>query len=745
MERFIFPNVTDNLTRYRLPVGMMNLAEFIIHIESMNANISIPVVRKAYEFSNWAHKGQKRASGEPYIEHCLNVAFILAEQHLDGDTVAAGLLHDIVEDCNIGINELAHEFSPEIAALVDGVTKLGAYQMKSRAENQADYFRKMLISMANDIRVILIKLADRLHNMRTLEYLPHEKQLVIATETRDVYAPLAHRFGMAKIKWELEDLSLKYIKADVYRYLMERIDLTRSERETYIQDIVQTLTKALTDDGVAVEITGRAKHFDSIYRKMVKRQKPFEEIYDLIAIRVVTPTVKDCYHALGVIHNMWTPVADRFHDYIATPKQNMYQSLHTTVVGPNGRMVEIQIRTPSMHYVAEYGIAAHWLYKEGKHVLEESDRQLSWLREVLDWQKDMTNPEEFMEFLKIDLFHDEVFVFTPNGELKHLPLGATALDFAFAVHTNVGVHCVGTKVNGRLVPFETVLKSGDEVEVMTSPHAEPSRDWLKVCKTTSARAKIRKYMKQKGFDESYALGKEMFERAIKKRKLKYPSEEQLDDAAMALSYTSSEQMLAKLGSGDLALGGLMSKLFPQEEETQGKPSIIKKFVDKARGGKGIRVEGMGNMMFRFANCCQPVPGERIVGFITRGRGLSIHRADCVNAIIAAQEPERKVEVSWDVGGEASFLVRLAIVVEYRKNILYDITEVVANCDAEVRGAELSSKEAIATGHFVIEIKNISHLNRVIAAIRKKISRVIKIDRVFGGETDQGEPNESNSN
>ncbi len=733
MDKFVYPTSSDNLTRYRLPVGLMNLAEFIIQIEAMNANINIPIVRKAYEFSNWAHKGQKRASGEPYIEHCLNVAFILAEQHLDGATVAAGMLHDVVEDTDVTIEDLAREFSPEIASLVDAVTKLGYYQFKSRAENQSDYFRKMLISMASDIRVILIKLADRLHNMRTLEFLPHDKQVDIATETREIYAPLAHRFGMAKIKWELEDLSLKYIKPDAYRYLMERIDLTRAEREAYIDEISTTLGRALQEEAVQAEITGRAKHFDSVYRKMVKRQKPFEEIYDLIAIRIVTPTIKDCYHALGVIHNMWTPVADRFHDYIAIPKQNGYQSLHTTVVGPKGRMVEIQIRTPSMHYVAEFGIAAHWLYKEGRHVLDESDRQLSWLREVLDWQKDMTNPEEFMEFLKIDLFQDEVFVFTPNGEIKHLPLGATALDFAFAVHTSVGVHCSGTRVNGRLVPFETVLRSGDEVEIMTSPHAEPSNDWLKICKTTSARTKIRKYLKQKGFEQSLALGREMFERAIKKRNAKLPSDEQLLDAAMALSFTSAEQMFSKLGSGDLAVGALMSKLFPEESAAPAKPSLIKKFVDRARGGKGIKVEGMDSMMFRFANCCSPVPGERIVGFITRGRGLTIHRSDCVNAIILAQEPERKVDVTWDVAAEQSFLVRLAIVVEYRKNILYDITEVMADCDAEVRGAELTSKEAIAVGQFVIEIKNISHFNRVVAAIKKKIPRVVRVERVFGGE------------
>jgi GTP diphosphokinase / guanosine-3',5'-bis(diphosphate) 3'-diphosphatase len=730
-----YPTVSNELTKFRFPTGEMNLAEFIINVEAMNANIAIPIVRKAFVFSNNAHKGQKRKSGEPYIEHSLNVAFILAEQHLDGDTVAAGLLHDVVEDCQVKIEDIAKEFSPEIAQLVDGVTKIGVYRFRSKEEDQADYFRKMLISMSRDIRVIMIKLADRLHNMRTLEYLEKDRQVEIATETRDIYAPLAHRFGMAKIKWELEDLSLKYVKPDVYHYLMERIDLTRTQREEYIKDIAEILSKALQTDGLVVEVTGRAKHFDSIYRKMLKRGKPFEEIYDLIAMRVVTRSIKDCYHALGVIHNLWTPVSDRFHDYIATPKQNMYQSLHTTVVGPDGRMVEIQIRTQAMHYVAEFGIAAHWLYKEGKHTLAESDRQLSWLREVLDWQKDMTNPAEFMEYLKTDLFHDEVFVFTPNGELKHLPQGATALDFAFAVHTDVGTHCSGTKINGRLVPFDTPLKSGDEVAVMTSPHCEPALDWLKTCKTTSARSKIKKYLKQKNFDEALALGKQMFENALKKKAVKAPSDDVILDAAMALSFTSLDQMYASLGSGNVSIATIMSKIYPPEAEAPEEKSILKKFVDRARGGKGIKVEGLSNMMFRFARCCQPVPGEKIIGFITRGRGITIHRQDCVNAIIAAQEPERRVEVSWDVGPGLGFLVRIMVVLEYRKNILYDITEVISNTDAEVRGAELKSGEAASVAHFVVEIKNISHLNRVIENIRKKIKGVIKIDRALGGDTD----------
>lgn len=722
------------LTKYRFPMGMMNLAQFIIHVESMNANLNIPLLRKAFEFTSWAHRTQKRASGEPFVEHCLNVAFILAEQHLDSATVAAGLLHDVVEDTDVTTERLKREFSPEISHLVDGVTKLGAYKYQSREEGQADYFRKMLISMADDIRVILIKLADRLHNMRTLQYLDRNKQLQVAEETRDIYAPLAHRFGMAKIKWELEDLSLKFLNPEVYDGLMQQVDEARHEREAYLNEVTSALGKLLRSEGLEVEISGRAKHFDSIFRKMMKRGVPFSQIYDLVAVRVMAKSVRDCYHAMGIIHSHWTPVHDRFHDYIAVPKQNMYQSLHTTVVGPRGRMVEIQIRTPAMHHVAEYGIAAHWLYKEGKEALDDSDRQLSWLREVLTWQKEMTSPEEFLEYLKIDLFQDEVFAFTPRGELKHLRRGATGLDFAFAVHTDVGLHCTGTKINGRLVPFETELRSGDEVEVLTSPHAEPSWDWLNICRTAAARGKIRKYLRQKGFEQAMRLGKEMLERSLKKKRIKLPSEQQILDAGMAISYTDVDQVYSAIGRGDLDVESFITRMFPPDEEAPPKESIIKQFVDRARGASGIRVEGMDNLMFRFAQCCQPVPGEKIVGVITRGRGLSIHRRTCANIVKANFQEERLIEVSWNVSAGQGFLVRLSIVVEDRKNIVLEITDAIASVDADVRGVELNSGEATAVGTFVIQIRNISQLNRVMDRIKKRVKGVIKIERTFGIET-----------
>ncbi|MCK4856451.1 MAG: bifunctional (p)ppGpp synthetase/guanosine-3',5'-bis(diphosphate) 3'-pyrophosphohydrolase [candidate division Zixibacteria bacterium] len=723
----------DRLPKYKFPMGLMNLAQFIIHVEAINADVNIPLLRKAYEFSSWAHRGQKRKSGEPYVEHSLNVAFILAEQRLDSATVAAGLLHDVVEDAGITIEVIEKEFSAEIAQLVNGVSKLSAYRYNSREEIQADYFRKMLLSMADDIRIIIIKLADRLHNMRTLEYLDRKRQVQIATETREIFAPLAHRFGMAKIKWELEDLSLKYLNPNVYDELVKRIDESRSDRQAYINEVTSALSKMLREEGLQAEISGRAKHFDSIYRKMAKRKLPFDQIFDLVAVRIITGTIKDCYHTMGVIHNQWTPVNDRFHDYIAVPKQNMYQSLHTTVVGPRGRMVEIQIRTRAMHHVAEYGIAAHWLYKEDKKELDEADRQLAWLHEVLTWQKEMTSPAEFLEYLKIDLFQDEVFVFTPKGELKRLRHGATALDFAFSVHTDVGLHCSGTKVNGRLVPFETLLKSGDEVEVLTSPHAEPSWDWLATCKTSVACAKIRKYLKQKGFEESVRLGKEMLERTLKKKRLKQPSQEQIIDAAMALSFTGADQMFSMVGHGEIDADKLVAKIYPPDTPDHPKESLVKKFVDRARHGQGIKVAGIDNMMFRFARCCQPVPGEKIVGFITRGRGISIHRADCINAIKHAQEPERQVEVSWDVRAGQGFLVKLRVIIEERKNIMADIIEVIASADADIRGAEISSGEAAALGQFIIQIKNINHLNRVMDRIKRKVKGVIEIERSFGSD------------
>jgi len=705
---------------------IMNLAEFIIAVESHNANIDIPLVKKAYEFSNRVHRGQFRESGDPFVEHCLNVAFILAEQHMDSATIAAGLLHDAIEDAGATAEQIKAEFGEEIATLVDGLSKMSDLKFKSLAEQQVEYFRKMLLSMAKDIRIIVIKLADRLHNMRTLAHLPEDKRKRIALETREIYAPLAHRFGMARIKFELEDLAFKYLNPKEFADVEKKIAESSDEREAYIKDLTGPLREALEKASIKAEITGRAKHFFSVFRKTITRGVPFEQIYDLLAMRVVVDTVTDCYHVLGIIHTMWAPVPDRFHDYIANPKSNMYRSLHTTVVGPRGKMIEIQIRTHAMHYTAEYGIAAHWLYKEGKKTHGELDRQMTWLREILEWQREMTNPEEFMEYLKVDLFQEDIFVYTPAGELKQLPRGSTALDFAFAVHSDVGFHCVGAKVNGKFVPLSTKIESGDEIEIKTSPHQTPSQDWLKVVKTTRAKTKIKHWLKQKGFEQAVTLGKEMVEREIKKRRSTHPSDNEMLDLASMNGYTNLEQMYSAIGSGSASLQTILNKILPQQEK--GEPSLVKRFIDQARGAsQGVRVAGLGNLMYRFASCCQPVPGEKIVGFVTRGRGLSIHRADCQNAAAVYEEPERRVDVEWDVEKGQSFLVRLYALVEDRKNLLKDITEAIAEVDVNVRGGEIAAGQSPAVGHFVIEIQNYGQLTRAISRMRK-VTGVLSVDR-----------------
>ncbi|MDH4222928.1 MAG: bifunctional (p)ppGpp synthetase/guanosine-3',5'-bis(diphosphate) 3'-pyrophosphohydrolase [candidate division Zixibacteria bacterium] len=708
----------------------MNLAEFVIKIESFNANVDIPLLRKAYEFSDRAHHGQFRESGDPYIQHCLEVAFILAEQHLDTSTITAGMIHDVIEETEITLHEIKKEFGEEIAMLVDGVTKIGEFKFESAEEEQVEYYRKLLLSMAKDIRVIIIKVADRLHNMRTLNALYKEKQLKIAKETREVYAPLAHRFGMAVIKTELEDLSLRYIDPDAYFQLLKSTDERKGEREEYIQEVLKPLKTELDRSEIKSEIAGRAKHLFSVYRKIKEQNKPLDEIYDLFAIRVIVDTVTECYQALGVVHSLWTPIAERFRDYIATPKRNMYQSLHTTVIGPRGRAVEIQIRTHQMHHTAEYGIASHWLYKEGKKELDESDKQMIWLREVLEWQRELSNPTEFLEYLKIDLFQDDVFVFTPKGELRQLPKGSTPLDFAYAIHSDIGDHCSGSRVNDRMVPLNTGLASGDKVEIFTSPHQIPTTDWLKIVKTTKARSKIKHFLKQKKYEESLNLGREILEKELKKHHLKMMGEQKITDLGMRLNLSSSEALLTALGNGTLSIKQVIQEILPEEKPSELKEGVIQKFVEKARGKSGIRIQGLGNLMFRFARCCQPIPGERVVGFITRGRGVSVHRADCINALQMMVESDRKVEVEWDVDRNQSFMVNLEILVEDRKNILKDITEAIADSDTNVRGAEIKPGLAATVGSLIIEVKNLRHLNKAIKRI-KRVKGVIEVERAKG--------------
>lgn len=717
----------------------MNLAEFIIRIESYNSNIDIPLIKRSFEFSDKAHAGQKRQSGEPYIEHCLEVAFFLAELHMDSATIAAGMIHDVVEDTNYTIEDIRSEFGDEVADLVDGVTKLGAVHFSSREEQQVEYFRKMLLSMAKDVRVILIKLADRVHNMRTLHHLPPDKQKRIALETREVYCPLAHRFGINKAKIELEDLSLKFMEPEVYGELVERIQERKEERESYIQSIVKPLKEALAKDNIIASVNGRAKHLDSIHRKIKVRRVPFEDIYDLFAIRVLVNNERECYHALGIIHSMWKPVTGRFHDYIANPKPNGYKSLHTTVFGPDNKRVEIQIRTHQMHYVAENGIAAHWLYKEGRQQMSRDDRQMSWLRDILEWQKDTTNPTEFLEYLKIDLYSEDIFVFTPNGRLVHLPRGATPLDFAFQIHTEVGIHCAGAKINGRLQPLSTRLNSGDKVEIITNPNRTPSHDWLKMVASSSARTRIKRWLKQAGFEQSVALGKEMLERKLKELRLPFPSDDAMQEYAEHLDRKTADNLLAAIGNGSISLQSVITQIQPEERKEP--VGLVSKVIDRIRRSKGIKVQGLDNMMFRFAGCCQPVPGDTIVGFITRGRGVTIHQAECPSAIeLNNQSPERRIEVSWDTSRDQSFIVQLEMIVEDRKNMLRDVSQAIADANTNVRGAEMYAHDTTATGKFVIEVSSLTHLNRVIDKVRK-VRGVLSVKRAHSRDTsvEEAEP------
>ncbi|UCC45481.1 MAG: bifunctional (p)ppGpp synthetase/guanosine-3',5'-bis(diphosphate) 3'-pyrophosphohydrolase [Candidatus Zixiibacteriota bacterium] len=705
----------------------MNLAEFIIHVEAYNSNIDVGLVRKAYEFSDRAHASQKRYSGQPYVQHCLEVAFILAELHMDSTTIAAGLLHDVVEDTEYRVADIRAEFGDEIAELVDGVTKISAMQFTSVEEQQVEYFRKMLLSMAKDIRVILIKLADRLHNMRTLEHLREDKRRRIAIETRDVYAPLAHRLGINKAKVELEDLALKYIDADEYERIGRLLSERREERDQYIQQIVEPLKEALAKDGIVASVQGRAKHLDSIYRKIKVRGVPFEEIFDLHAIRVIVNTERECYHAVGIIHSKWNPAPQRFHDYIANPKTNGYRSLHTTVHGPGNKLVEVQIRTHQMHHVAENGIAAHWLYKEGRREMSRDDRQMAWLRNVLEWQKDLTNPSEFIEYLRMDLYSDDIFVYTPKGKLINLPRGSTPLDFAFQVHTEVGLHCAGAKINGRLQPLSTRLQSGDQVDIITNKNRHPSHDWLKLVRTAAARTRIRRWLKQSGFEQSATLGRQIVERKLKEYRVRMPDDEQILECAEKLDKKSPDELFAAIGNGSMATARLIQLIVPEKEkETSG---FVGKVLERIRGSKGIRVQGLDNMMFRFAGCCQPVPGEDIAGFITRGRGVTIHHASCDTAMeLANNHPERKIDVSWDTGKDQWFVVQLDLITEDRKGVLRDLTEAIADSNTNVRGTEMHTRDdSTAVGSFVVEVSNLSHLNRIIDKI-KKVKGVISVKR-----------------
>jgi GTP diphosphokinase / guanosine-3',5'-bis(diphosphate) 3'-diphosphatase len=707
-----------------LPPGLYS------RIEPYEERLDLGLITRSYEFSKFAHAGQKRHSGEDYVTHCVEVTEILAELHLDSVTLASGLIHDVVEDTSATLEDVQGAFGDEVVKVVDGLTKISRVQFRTNTEQQVENYRKLLLSMAQDARVILIKLADRLHNMRTLEHLREEKRRRIALETREIYAPLAHRLGMATIKWELEDLCFKFLEPDAYRELARKIAEKRGEREHLIEMLRNPLREDLQAAGIVCEVTGRPKHIWSIHRKMEKRDKPYEEIYDLMAVRVIVETITDCYHALGIIHNKWTPLQERFHDYIATPKSNLYRSLHTTIFGPGGRLYEIQIRTREMHRTAEYGIAAHWKYKEGTRSGSEVDETLSWFRQVLEWQQDAREPEEFMEFLRIDLFQDEIFVFTPSGDVKQLPRGATPIDFAFAVHSEVGVRCAGAKVNGRITPLSRELRNGDTVEILTDAKQRPSRDWLAFVKTARARNKIRQWIKEEEFGSSVRLGKDFIEREVKKARRGRVSEDRFDAVAKTLDLPDAEHLFAALGRGDIGPSAVFKELWPDapEPEPARPPSAFERLVSRVRGSSGgVRIQGMENLMVRYGQCCQPVPGDPVIGYITRGRGVSIHRTDCPNVLHLADHPERRVEIEWEAEVGERFFVRLEMEGTDRRGLVADIASTITANNTNMRSVNIQAEEMGVRGEFVVEVENLDHLKRVVNAIRR-IKGVLSVER-----------------
>ncbi|MGD8320462.1 MAG: bifunctional (p)ppGpp synthetase/guanosine-3',5'-bis(diphosphate) 3'-pyrophosphohydrolase [Gemmatimonadota bacterium] len=707
-------------------------------LEAYADRLDVEKIREAYTLAADAHAGQRRASGEDYVSHTVEVATILAQLRLDTASIISGLIHDTVEDTALSLSDLEKQFGAEVTTIVDGVTKLGKVQFSSATEQQVENYRKMLLSMADDARVILVKLADRLHNMRTLEHLAPSKQKRIALETREIYAPLAHRLGMAAIRWELEDLAFKFLEPEAYDELVKKVKHRRKEREREILEMQRPLEEALEEAGIPAEVSGRPKHLWSIHRKMVRRGRPYEEIYDLMAMRVTTDSVQSCYAALGVIHSRWTPIPERFHDYVATPKSNMYRSLHTTVFGPGGRRYEIQIRTEEMHRTAEYGIAAHWRYKEGGQGPpadkgeNEVDEALTWFRQVLEWQQDTKEPEEFMEFLRMDLFQGEIFVFTPKGEVKSVPQGSTPIDFAFSVHTEVGLHCAGAKVNGRIAPLSRELRNGDTVEIITNPRQHPNRDWLAFVKTSRARQRIRQWIRKEEFDSAHKLGKDFLDRELKKAKRSLPSsQDDLGRAANALGYPDFDHVYAALGRGDVGPTAVLKQLFPDHdpaEVAQRTPTALERLAERLRiSSRGVRIQGMDNLMVRYARCCQPVPGDAVVGYITRGRGVSIHRQDCPNVLALSRDPERRVEIEWAAEKGDRFFVRLYMRGTDRRGLLSDVAKAISDTGTDIQHADMRSGDGGVTAEFVVEVQDLPHLEKVRRAIGR-VKGVLTVER-----------------
>lgn len=733
----------------------------------------LALLRQAYEYAELHHRGQKRSSGHDYITHPLAVAQILAGLHLDADTLTAALLHDVVEDTKVTDEEIVRLFGAHIAHLVDGVTKLKRLRFETREEQQAENLRKMFLAMAKDVRVALIRLADRLHNMRTLRFRPPEKQKRTAEETLEIFAPLAHRLGMSAIKWELEDIALRYIDPQQYYRIVHLMSRKREARERYVNEVMETLRARLSEMGLIADLNGRAKHIYSVYKKMTELRKEFNEIYDLFAVRVIVDSVKDCYAVLGIVHTMWKPMPGRFKDYIAMPKANMYQSLHTTVIGPSGEPLEIQIRTWNMHRTAEYGIAAHWIYKEQGYAEKQAERpngpvvaitgheggagaslqaannafakKLAWFREVLEWQQDFRDAQEFMETLKIDLFSDEVFVFTPKGQVIELPAGSTPIDFAYRIHTDVGNRCVGAKVNGRIVTLDTRLKTGDIVEILTSRLSYgPSADWLKVAQTSQARQKIRMWFKKEKRDENVVKGRDLLEKEIAKHKLDPHAvmATALPEALSKFNFAKPDDMFASIGYGALSPTQVMTRILErirrQEsviETVEALPTapLQEREHKKKTGGRnngGVRVKEIDNVLIRFSKCCNPVPGDDIVGFVTRGRGVSVHRQDCPNVTTMTSDGGRMLEVEWELGANVSYNVDIEVTALDRRGLINEVMNAVAETKTDITAVTgKADKRRMATILLSINIRNIDHLHSVVERI-KRVKDIYAVRRVI---------------
>ena len=718
---------TSELKKYQIILDNLSL-----DMENLEHHSDINLIKKAFDIGYTAHKGQLRKSGEEYFNHCIEVATQLSEWNMDRDVVIAGLLHDTLEDTDITKDDLVEHFNEEISKLVEGVSKLSDIKFNSRKQKQAENFMKMFLTVAQDIRVIIIKFSDRLHNLRTINHLSLIKQRRVAEESRDIFVPLAHRLGMNNIKTEMADIILKTLEPKVYKDLKKKVSASKKKRESYINKFIEPLNKSLLDSNINANVYGRAKNYSSIYYKMQNREKDFDEIFDLFAIRIIVEKMDECYAALGVIHQTYKPFPDRFKDYIATPKQNGYQSIHTTVIGSSGNMVEIQIRTKEMDKTAEVGIAAHWTYKEddsNSNKKKDIDRHVKWLRELIEnIQSEDKNPQEFLKLLKINLFQDEIFVFTPEGDLVQLKTKSTPIDFAFEVHTQVGMHCIGAKVNFKQVPLNTELKSGDKVEIITSKKQTPSHAWLKFVQSPKAKSHIKRWVNKIDNDKSISLGKEVLEKTLRRLK-QLKVLDNIEENPTLMGFNNPDLIFSEVAKGHITARDLIEKYSPNLEESplEKDETLTQKFIQKARGyTKGVKVGGISNTLISFAKCCNPIPGDEIVGYITRGKGVTVHRNECHNIPVLKNE-DRFIDVDWNIQGDSSFMVRLSITATDRKHLLKDISEKVSLMNIYIQSIDMKAHEGFATCILIIQIRDTRQLDRLFRKL-KQLSNIVSISR-----------------